>query len=462
MNSKQQMDINELQKLDSQHHLHPFTDAKELNEQGTRIIVKADGVYIWDAQDNKLLDGMAGLWCVNAGYGRKEIAEAAYEQLQQLPYYNSFFQCTTPPAIELSTLLAELAPAHINHVFFTGSGSESNDTVVRMVRRFWDLKGEPQKSVIISRKNAYHGSTMAGASLGGMRFMHEQGGLPLPGIVHIDQPYWFGEAGDLDKQEFGLKVARQLEEKILQLGLDRVAAFIAEPIQGAGGVIIPPDSYWPEIQRICDKYGILLIVDEVICGFGRTGKWFGSDYYNITPDFMSIAKGLTSGYLPMGGVMVSDRVADELISKGGELAHGYTYSGHPVAAAVALANVKILRDEGIIETVDTDTGPYLQRRWQELGEHPLVGESRGVGFLGALELVSDKLVRSRYPNTGKVGGLCRDISIKNGLVMRAVGDTMIISPPLVASRENIDELVDKAKLTLDQTLERIPSIKFDE
>ena len=288
MNSEQKLNLDQLQRADAKHHLHPFTDTKEINEQGTRVIVKADGVYIWDAEGNKLLDGMAGLWCVNVGYGRKELAEAAYQQMLKLPYYNSFFQCTTPPAIELAEVLADLAPSHINRVFFTSSGSESNDTVVRMVRRYWDLLGEPQKTVIISRKNAYHGSTIAAASLGGMKFMHEQGGLSLPDIVHIDQPYWYAEGGDIEPSDFGLKVAQQLEEKIIELGPDRVAAFIGEPIQGAGGVIIPPETYWPEVQRICDKYEILLVADEVICGFGRTGKWFGSDYFDkvhIDPRF---------------------------------------------------------------------------------------------------------------------------------------------------------------------------------
>ena len=462
MNSEQKLKLDHLQRVDAKHHLHPFTDTKEINDQGTRVIVKADGVYIWDAEGNKLLDGMAGLWCVNVGYGRKELAEAAYRQMQELPYYNSFFQCTTPSAIELAEVLANLAPRHINRVFFTSSGSESNDTVVRMVRRYWDLLGEPQKTVIISRKNAYHGSTVAAASLGGMKFMHDQGGLLLPGIEHIDQPYWYAEGGDSDPGDFGLKVAQQLEQKIIELGHDRVAAFIGEPIQGAGGVIIPPQTYWPEVQRICDKHGILLVADEVICGFGRTGKWFGSDYFGIQPDFMSIAKGLSSGYLPIGGVMVSDRVSQVLIDKCGEFAHGYTYSGHPVAASVALANLRILREENIVETVDNETGPYLQNCWAELAKHPLVGEARGVGFLGALELVQDKTKREFYPKIGKVGGLCRNICIENGLVMRAVGDTMIISPPLIASKANIDELILKAKQSLDITLERISMLNFDD
>ena len=450
-----------LQDLDRQFHLHPFTDSRDLNQRGTRIITRADGVYLWDSSGRQILDAMAGLWCVNVGYGRRELADVAHAQMLQLPYYNSFFQCTTPPTIELAALLAELAPAHINHVFFTGSGSESNDTILRMVRRYWSLLGEPQKSVIISRRNAYHGSTVAAASLGGMQPMHAQGGLPIPGIVHIDQPYWYGEGGDEDPQAFGLRIARQLEEKILQLGLDRVAAFIAEPIQGAGGVIIPPETYWPEIQRICDRYGILLIADEVICGFGRTGRWFGSDYYQIRPDLMTIAKGLSSGYQPIGGVLVGDRVADVLINLCGEFTHGFTYSGHPVAAAVAAANLRIIRDEQLIENVDRKTGPYLQQRWRELSDHPLVGEVRGLGFIGALELVKNRDTRQGFAIKGKVGTLCRDLAIENGLVMRAVGDTMIIAPPLVMTTDQIDELIDKARRCLDQTAEQIARLQLD-
>ncbi len=339
----------------------------------------------------------------------------------------------------------------MNHVFFTGSGSEANDTVLRMVRHYWALQGQPGKQIVISRRNAYHGSTVAAASLGGMRPMHRQGGLPIPGIEHIEQPYWFRLGGGLAPDEFGLRVARQLEERISALGAYQVAAFIAEPIQGAGGVIIPPDSYWPEIQRICKAHDILLVADEVITGFGRTGEWFGSDYYQLEPDLMPFAKGVTSGYVPMGGVLVSDRVAEVLIDKGGEFFHGFTYSGHPVAAAVALANLAILRDEGIVERVKTVTGPYLQERWRTLADHPLVGEVRGLGFLGALELVADKDSGQPFAKVGKVGELCRDLAVDSGLVMRAVGDTMIVAPPLIMSEQHIDELVSLARTALDRT-----------
>ncbi|KTT36540.1 aspartate aminotransferase family protein [Pseudomonas rhizoryzae] len=435
------------QDLSRRHLLAPFTDYRQLNEKGARIITKASGVHLWDSDGQRILDGMAGLWCVNVGYGREELVEAASRQMRELPYYNLFFQTAHPPALELAEAIAELAPEGMNHVFFTGSGSEANDTVLRLVRHYWAIKGQPEKRVVIGRWNGYHGSTMAGASLGGMAAMHEQGGL-LPDIVHIPQPYWFGEGGEMSPEEFGIWAANQLEQKILEVGEERVAAFIAEPIQGAGGVVIPPESYWPRVRQILAKYDILFIADEVICGFGRTGEWFGSQYYGNAPDLMPIAKGLTSGYVPMGGVVVRDEVV-KVLDEGGEFYHGFTYSGHPVAAAVALENIRILRDEGIVDRVRSSTAPYLQKRWAELADHPLVGETRGVGMLAALELVRDKQTRTRYE--GGAGMLCREHCFRNGLVMRAVGDTMIIAPPLVITHESIDELVTLARRSLDQT-----------
>ncbi|MDD2343676.1 MAG: aminotransferase, partial [Tolumonas sp.] len=294
------------QDMDAAHHLHPFSDAAALNAHGSRVITKGDGVYLYDSEGNKIFDAMSGLWCVNIGYGRKELAEAAYNQMLELPFYNTFFKTTHPPVAELSELVTKVAPTGFNHIFYTNSGSEGNDTVIRMVRHYWASLGQPKKKVIISRTNAYHGSTIGGASLSGMNYMHEQGDLPIPGIAHIEQPYWYANGGDLSPEEYGIKAARELEKKILEVGVENVAAFIGEPVQGAGGIIIPPTTYWPEIQRICGHYGILLIADEVICGFGRTGEWFGSDYYGIKPHLMTIAKGLSSGYMPIGGVLVHD------------------------------------------------------------------------------------------------------------------------------------------------------------
>lgn len=439
------------QAQDAAHHIHPFTDTAHLNQKGARVITRAEGVYIYDNHGNRILDGMAGLWCVGVGYGREEIVQAVAAQMRELPYYNTFFQTTHPPAARLASRLAGLAPAHLNHVFFTGSGSDANDTILRMARHYWAVQGQPEKSVIISRKNAYHGSTVAGASLGGMGAVHAQGGLPIPGIVHINQPYWYGEGGDLDPHEFGLQRARELEQKIQELGADKVAAFIGEPIQGAGGVVIPPASYWPEIQRICRQYNILLVADEVITGFGRTGEWFGSQYYGIEPDLVTIAKGLTSGYVPMGGVLISDRVAEVVIHHG-EFYHGYTYSGHPVACAAALTVLDILEREALPNRVKTDIGPYMQQRWLELAQHPLIGEARMVGLVGGLELTPDKARRAPFAvEKGTVGLMCRENSFNNGLVMRHVGDTMIIAPPLVISHTEVDELIGKAVQTLDQT-----------
>ena len=438
--------------LDAAHHLHPFADMKKLNADGARIIQRGEGVYIFDSNGKKYLDGFAGLWCVNIGYGRTEIADAAIRQMNELPYYNTFFGTTTTPATLLSEKVCAHAGRHFNHVFFTNSGSEANDTWFRMARVYWSAVGKPTKKAVIARRNGYHGSTVAGASMGGMKYMHEQGDLPIPGVVHIGQPYWYAEGGDLSPEEFGLKVARELEEKIDELGEDNVAAFIAEPVQGAGGVIIPPPSYWPEIQRIVDKYGLLLIADEVITGFGRTGEWFGSDTFGIRPDLMPIAKGLSSGYLPIGGVMIGDRIADTLIERGGEFFHGFTYSGHPVSCAVACETLRIMQAEQLVEQVRAVTAPYLGRQWASLADHPLVGEARSLGLMGAIELVQDKARRRRFAEPGTVGTICRDICFENGLVMRAVYDSMIIAPPLIISRAELDELIGIARSCLDQTL----------
>lgn len=450
----------DLQTLDRAHHLHPFTDFKSLGEEGSRIITHAEGVYIHDSEGQRILDGMAGLWCVNLGYGREELVEAAAEQMRELAYYNNFFKTTHAPAVRLAERLCALAPGHMNRVFFTGSGSEANDTVLRMVRRYWALKGKPEKQVVIARENAYHGSTVAGMSLGGMAPMHAQGGPCVPGIVHVRQPYWFGEGRFGEGREqtpeaFGQACARAIEDRILELGEENVAAFIAEPVQGAGGAIIPPQSYWPAVKAVLARYDILLVIDEVICGFGRLGEWFGSQHYGLEPDLMPIAKGLSSGYLPIGGVLVGDRVAETLIEEGGEFFHGFTYSGHPTCAAVALRNLELMEDEGVVERVRDDIGPYLASRWAELGEHPLVGEARSLGLIGALELVADKATGQRFDKSLAAGNLCRDICFDSGLVMRSVGDTMIISPPLVISREQIDELVALARRALDETARRL-------
>ncbi len=444
----------ELQALDAAHHMHPFTHGNELGRKGARIITRARGVTLTDSEGNEILDAMAGLWCVNIGYGRDELAEAAARQMKELPYYNTFFQTTHVPAIALADKLAELAPHDLNHVFYAGSGSEANDTNIRMARTYWAQKGKPEKKVIISRKNAYHGSSVGSASLGGMSAMHAQGGLPIPDVHHINQPDWWSEGGAMTPEEFGLARARELEDAILELGQDRVAAFIGEPVQGAGGVIVPPETYWPEIQRICDKYGILLIADEVICGFGRTGQWFASESYGIRPHIMTIAKGLSSGYAPIGGSLVCDEVAE--VMNDCDFAHGYTYSGHPVSCAVALENIRILQEEGIVDRAGSEIAPYLRRKWEALADHPLVGEAKIAGLMGSIALTPDKASRARFAaDPGTAGLICREECFANNLVMRHVGDRMVISPPLVITKPEIDTLIDRATAALDAAQKRI-------
>ncbi len=444
----------ELQAADAAHFLHPFTDFKALAKKGSRIIQRADNIYLWDTEGHRILDAMSGLWCVNVGYGQQALILAATRQLQELPFYNAFFQTATVPAIELAERLAQVAPPQFKHVFFCVSGSEGNDTIVRMVRRYWDLLGQPQRSVIISRHNAYHGSTMAGASLSGMSAMHAQGGLPIPGIVHIEQPYWWahGRPQGLTRDAFGLQAAHWLEEKILEIGADKVAAFIGEPIQGAGGVIIPPRTYWPEVQRICDRHGVLLVSDEAICGFGRTGQWFGCETFGFRPDLMTFAKGVTSGYIPLGGVMVGERVARVLIDQGGEFNHGYTYSGHPVACAVALANLGLIQQLRLVEHVRDDVGPYLAQAYEALADHPLVGDAETCGLMAALLLVKNKATGAPFAGEVEIGMVCRGHCFANGLIMRAVGDRMIVAPPLVITRAQIDEMMALIRRCLDLTL----------
>ena len=441
--------LSNLAAIDAAHHLHPFSDMKQLNAKGTRIIERAEGLYIYDSTGKRYLDAFAGLWCVNVGYGRTSIAEAARKQMEELPYYNSFFGTATPPTILLAQKIASHAGGKLNRVFFTNSGSEASDTWFRIARVYWKALGKPEKTHVIARRNGYHGSTVAGASLGGMKLMHEQGNLPIEGVHHISQPYWYAEGGDLTPAEFGLKVARELEAKIDELGEDRVAAFVAEPIQGAGGVIIPPDTYWPEIARICKARNILLVSDEVICGFGRLGSWFGYQHFGVEPDLAPIAKGLSSGYLPIGGVMVSDRVADVMVNELGDFYHGFTYSGHPVCAAAALENIRIIEEEGLVERVRDDIGPYFAAAWKSLEDHDVVGQAESVGLIAGLQLSADKATRRRYAKPDDIGTLVRNHCVENGVILRATGDRMLASPALTISRSEVDEVVDKLSLALD-------------
>lgn len=450
-------DIAELKRLDVAHHLPAQQDYKLIEDMGgSRIVTHAKGCYIHDGDGNRILDGMAGLWCVNVGYGREELVEVAAEQMRELPFYNTFFKTVTPPTVMLAQKIAGLTGGQLQHVFFNASGSEANDTVFRMVRHYWKVRGEPQRKIFISRWNGYHGSTVAGVSLGGMKVMHEQGDLPIPGVEHVRQPYWFGEGFGTDKAEFAKACADAVEAKILEVGPENVAAFIGEPVQGAGGVIIPPDGYWKQVEAICRKYGILLVADEVICGFGRTGEWFGHQTLGFTPDLVPMAKGLSSGYLPISAVAVSSEIV-EVLKTGGDFVHGFTYSGHPVCAAVALRNIEIIERENLVGRVRDDVGPYLAEALSRLDDHPLVGETRSIGLLGAVEVVSKKGTNERFGGKeGTAGPIIRDFCIENGLMVRGIRDTIVMSPPLIISRAEIDELVDIIRRSLDQAM---PALK---
>ena len=449
------IDLDAIVKADIAHHFHPFTDHKAFHAAGgPRVITHGDGVWIWDGKGNKILDGMSGLWCVNIGYGRKELADAAYRQMLDLPYYNTFFKTTTVPATELAAKISSLLPEKFQTIFFSNSGSEGNDTIVRWVRHYWKVMGKPYRQHIIGRRRGYHGSTWVAANLGGMVGMHEQGGTALPGFHHIQQPYWYDFGGDKTQEEFGLEAAAELEKKILELGPDNVAAFIGEPVQGAAGVLIPPSTYWPEIERICKKYGVLIIADEVICGFGRTGKWFGFETYGFEPDIINMAKGLSSGYIPIGAVAFAKNLIEPFFDKGGDFNHGMTYDGHPVAAAVALRNIEIIEDEKLVERV-AELAPYFHAGLQSLADHPIVGEVRSVGLLGAIELTKNKATRARFHDSGRVGTICRDHCFATNLVMRACWDTMVLAPPFCITKKEIDELFVRARTALDKTYDDV-------
>ena len=442
--------------IDAQHHIHPFTQTSLLNKEGVRVIVRGEGVYLWDSEGKRLLDGMAGLWCVQLGYGNKELADAGCEALNTLPFYNHFFKTTNPWTAELAAKLASLLPAGHGRILFANSGSEANDTALKLIRYYWNLQGKPEKKLHLARELGYHGVTMAAASLSGITFMHPQFDLPFPGFDKVPVPYWYGAKaagyGDIAPEEFGLLIAKKMEEKILDIGPDKIASFSAEPVQGAGGLIIPPSTYWPEVSRICKTYDILLHADEVITGFGRTGEWFGSHTYDLAPDIVTMAKGLSSGYQPISAVSLGERMGEAIANANEELVHGYTYSGHPVASAVALKNLEVLEREKIPARVRSSIGPYFQRRLREAFEgHPLVGEVRTVGLLAAIELIDDKKERRFFPRKQDVGTLCRNHCFGSGLVMRAIRDTMVLSPPLIISESEVDEMVTLAKTCIDAT-----------
>lgn len=441
--------IDQLQKIDREHHLHPFTNHAEMHASGTHIITSAKGVWIVEAGERKLLDGLAGLWCVNVGYGCSEIIDAVKAQMEVLPYYPSFFNSTTEPTIKLTERLAQLAPPNLPFTFFSGSGSEAIETALKFIRAYYHLQGQPQKQKVISRKFAYHGVNLGAGSLTGLAPCHAQFALPLPGFLHAPAPYLYGDsASTLTDEEYGQWCLQETAKLIEQEGPDTIAAIFAEPLQGAGGLITAPTGYLAGLRSLAREYDLLFVADEVITGFGRLGDWFASNLWNLQPDIMTMAKGLTSGYIPMGATMISKEIGDTIIN-GGNFAHGYTYSGHPVAAAAAIATLNYMEKENLVPRVRDDIGPYFQKKLQSMRSHPAVGEVRGCQLIGAIEVVPRGGKANLVPNGYlglKAAALCRE----EGVVVRGIRDMMAMSPPLVITHEEIDFLFDAIEKGLDR------------
>ena len=444
-----------LRELDQAHVFHAYTSIAEQQRSGPHIMADAKGVWVRDGQGRELLDAMAGLWCVAAGYGREEIADAMAEQARRLSYAHTFLAQSNEPGIRLAARVASLTPPGLDHVFFCNSGSEANDTIVKLVWYHWNLRGKPQKKKIIARQSAYHGVTLAATSLSGLPAMHALFDAPLPGFLHVAKPHYYREANSGESEaDFALRLARELEERIVAEGPDTVAAFIGEPLMAAGGVLEPPAGYWAAVQEVLDRHEVLLIADEVVCGFGRLGEPFGSDFYGLKPDFMTVAKAITSAYFPVSAAVVADRVWEvfETASDAhGPVAHGNTTSLHPVGAAAALANLDILEREGLLRRA-AEVGPDFQRRLREaFADHPLVGEVRGKGLIAAVELVADRGTRESFPAAEKVGMRLHKLCLEEGVICRAVaGDSLAFCPPLVIQEDELQEAITRFGRALDR------------
>ncbi len=429
--------------------MRPFAGGP--SPQRLRLICRGSGIYVWDSDGVRLLDAMSGVGCVTLGYGRPELIEAATRQMEELAYYGSHFDTSVPSAIELSDLLCEVTPEGFEHFFLTNSGSEATDTVLRLVRRYWDLAGQPGKKVIISVQNSYHGSTVFAAALGKTEAAIRELGLPISDIALIGQPNTALDTDHAPAGLFGLRAALWLEAKILALGPEKVAAFIGEPVQGGGGFVVPPATYWPEIERVCRKYDVLVVSDEVTCGFGRLGTWFGCERFGFRPDLMTFAKGVTSGYFPLGGVAIHDRIAGLLFEQGGgAFEHGFTSSGHPVACAVAIATIRVLQREHIIERVAEQSAPHLNRRFLELQDHPLVGMAETCGMTGSLEIVRNKDTGETFAPGQLAAFVCRERCYDEGVIVRPAGHRINVTPPLVITPEETDDMIERIRRGLDR------------
>ncbi|MCC6143480.1 MAG: aminotransferase class III-fold pyridoxal phosphate-dependent enzyme [Candidatus Hydrogenedentes bacterium] len=450
-----------LEEAGKQYLFSPFTAVRETREKGPHVMDHGKGARVWDRAGKEYLDGMGGIWCVNVGYGRESIAKAMADQAEKLCYYQSFRGMSNEPSIRLAERICNLVPMENPRVFFGNSGSDANDTQIKLVWYLNNLLGRPEKKKFIARINAYHGVTVATASLSGLANLQESFDVPLARFLHVKKPhhYWVAEPG-MSEEQFSAHLAEDLEQKILAEGPDTIAAFIAEPIMGAGGVIVPPKGYFEAIVPILKKYDILFIADEVVCGFGRLGTWFGSHYFGLQPDLMTVAKGLTSAYAPMSATIISEKVWRVLYEEAGPKGlfnHGYTYTAHPVSAAAGVANLEIFEAEGLVEKA-AKTGKYLQQRIREaVAEHPLVGEIRGTAMICGVELVADKAKKQAFDLSANVGGRAFNLLFEKGLITRAIGNTLAFSPPLVLSEGEVDELVEKLTAGLNTLADQLRS-----
>ena len=447
---------NSLANRDIENFLHPYTNLAAHQETGPLVITKGDGVYVYDEAGNKYIEGLAGLWCTALGFDNKRLVEAATKAMEQLPFYHSFGSKSHPTAIDLAERLIELAPVPMSKVFFANSGSEANDTAMKIIWYINNARGKTEKKKIIAREKAYHGVTLMTASLTGLSNNHRDFDLPLDRVLHTDCPhhYHFCEDGE-SEEEFATRCAENLRKLILDEGPETIAAFFAEPVMGAGGVIPPPATYFEKIQPVLQEYDILFVVDEVICGFGRTGNMFGTETYDLKPDMITVAKALSSGYLPISALMVSDEIFQLMVTESekiGIFGHGFTYGGHPVPCAVALETLKIYEEMDLVSHVQLVT-PTLQDGLAKLADHPLVGEARGVGLLGALEVVKNKETREIFEVSDGIGAHLANRAQANGLISRAMGDTLAFAPPLIIDNYQINEILAVVEQSLDETLD---------